>query len=385
MFKTVKSIKQTITSLSIITLVAALESCGGNPSDVKTIESNPQIDIASKFPIEENVSLIGTGGSFPAPLYQNWFAQIHQSIPNLQIDYQSMGSGTGVRQFTMGIVDFGASDVAMEDAEISRVDKGVYMLPITAGSIVIAYNVPGITELKLSREVYVDIFSGKITYWDDPKISSLNPNQQLPNLPITVVHRSDGSGTTGVFTKHLSTISQQWETDIGQGRSVEWPITTGKFIGGKRNAGVTALIQQNKGAIGYIEYGYAKNSQLPTALLENASGNYIEANSETASKTLEAVSLPDNLRAFITDPQGEDSYPIVTYTWILAYESYDDPKKAIAMETMIEYALTEGQNQSKALGYITLPLSVRKKVAMVADTISPDYDINLTEFDQTKQ
>ncbi|MGB5594268.1 MAG: phosphate ABC transporter substrate-binding protein PstS [Crocosphaera sp.] len=383
MFNTVKSSKAIITSLSILTLAVSLGACGGGSTtdggDTTSTTGGSTEGATSTLnpPLEGNVSLTGAGASFPAPLYQNWFVQLNKEVPKLQVNYQSVGSGAGVEQFTTGTVDFGASDVAMKDEEMAKVSTGVILLPVTAGSIVMAYNLPGVEGLKLSREAYVGIFDGSITKWNDPKIADANPGLELPDESITVVHRSDGSGTTGVFTKHLAAISQDWETTIGQGKSVEWPTSKGKFIGGKGNEGVTASIQQNEGAIGYVEYGYAKNNQLNMAALENASGNYIEPTDEAASKTLDAVTLPENLRAFITDPEGEESYPIVTYTWILAYKTYEDPQKAIAMEAMIQYALTQGQEQSAALGYVALPLSVREKVAAAADVISPDYEIKL--------
>ncbi|MDJ0601028.1 MAG: phosphate ABC transporter substrate-binding protein PstS [Crocosphaera sp.] len=384
MFTPVKSSKRTIiTSLSILSLAVSLAACGGGSSDAPdTTTTAPDsgsegTTTALNPPLEGNVALTGAGASFPAPLYQNWFVQLNKVVPSLQVNYQSVGSGAGVEQFTTGTVDFGASDVAMTDEEMSQVDRGVILLPVTAGSIVMAYNLPGVEGLKLPREAYVGIFDGSITNWNDPIIAEANPDLELPDQPITVVHRSDGSGTTGVFTKHLSTISQEWETTIGQGKSVEWPTTKGKFIGGKGNEGVTASIQQNEGSIGYIEYGYAKQNSIPVAELENSSGNYIAPTDDSASATLDAVTLPENLRAFITDPEGDNSYPIVTYTWILAYETYDDPQKAIAMESMVQYALTEGQQQSKQLGYVPLPPSVREKVAAAADVISPDYEIKL--------
>ncbi|MEM8777623.1 MAG: phosphate ABC transporter substrate-binding protein PstS [Cyanobacteria bacterium P01_G01_bin.49] len=386
MFKTIQSGKKTIlSSLTILTLAVSLAACGGGSSDTDTgtdTSSTPEgggetETAALNPPLEGNVALTGAGASFPAPLYQNWFVQLNKEVPSLQVNYQSVGSGAGVEQFTAGTVDFGASDVAMKDEEIEKVSKGVLLLPMTAGSIVFAYNLPGVEGLKLSREAYVGIFDGTITQWNDPIIAEANPDLELPDEAITVVHRSDGSGTTGVLTKHFSTVSGEWETTIGQGKSVEWPTSKGKFIGAKGNEGVTASIQQNQGAIGYVEFGYAENNDLAMAALENASGNYIEPNNEAASSTLDAVTLPENLRAFITDPEGENSYPIVTYTWLLAYESYDDPQKAIAVEAMVQYGLTQGQEQSAALGYVPLPPSVREKVAAAADVISPDYEIKV--------
>lgn len=347
-----KSLTRLASKTSALALTIGLAACGGGGG-------------------EQPVNLVGAGASFPAPIYQRWFQDLSNSNPNLQVDYQSVGSGAGVERFVQGLVDFGASDVAMKDEEIAQVGRGVLMLPMTAGSIVLAYNLPGVENLKLSREAYIDIFLGKIINWNDPKITKDNPGVNFPNQNITVVHRSDGSGTTGVFTQHLSSISPEWKEKVGEGKTVEWP--TG--LGGAQNDGVAAQISQNEGAIGYIEYGFAKNTGLPSAALQNKSGKFINANDESASATLAAVELPENLRAFITDPEGDNSYPIVTYTWILAYQTYEDPEKAKAVETAIEYGLNEGQQVAPELGYIPLPPNVRQKVAETADKISPDRQI----------
>ena len=352
-------------------LVTTLAACGGGA------DNDAATNGGGESPLTETVTLTGAGASFPAPLYQNWFVSAAQDDPNLKVNYQSVGSGAGVEQFTQETVDFGASDVAMKDEEMAEVGRGVLLLPMTAGSVVLAYNLPGVEGLKLSRDAYVGIKLGEITNWNDPKITADNPDLELPDKPITVVHRSDGSGTTGVFTKHLSAISPAWKDAIGEGKSVEWPTTKGKFIGGKGNEGVTAAIQQNDGAIGYVEYGYAKNNGLTMAELQNKSGNFIVPTDESAASTLSAVTLPENLRAFITDPEGEDSYPIVTYSWIMAYKDYPDPQKAIAVEAMIEYGLTKGQAASPELGYIPLPANVVEKVAEAADQISPDHSIDI--------
>ncbi|ABG52624.1 phosphate ABC transporter, periplasmic phosphate-binding protein [Trichodesmium erythraeum IMS101] len=319
------------------------------------------------------VSLLGAGASFPSPIYQRWFQDLGNSGLNLQVDYQSVGSGAGVERFTQELVDFGASDVAMKDEEISKVNRGVILLPMTAGSIVLAYNLPNVSNLKLSREAYVDILLGKIKKWNDPKIKAINPGVTLRDQKITVIYRSDGSGTTGVFTKHLSAISPEWKQTVGEGKTVQWPVG----IGGAKNDGVTAQITQTEGAIGYVEYGYAKNAGLNMASLQNKSGKYINPTFESAEATLGAVALPENLRAFISDPEGDNSYPIVTYTWILAYSKYDDAAKAQGVEKMIEYGLNEGQKVSSELGYIPLPKNVRQKVLETADKISQDYNMTL--------
>ncbi|BAY62855.1 phosphate ABC transporter periplasmic phosphate-binding protein [Calothrix brevissima NIES-22] len=368
-----------VKTLSVLALTIGLTACGGQqaPENTATKETpstttdTTATNPSKKLDLGGNISLTGAGASFPAPLYASWFTDLNKKYPNLQVNYQSVGSGAGVEQFIKGTVDFGASDVAMKDEEIQKVSKGVILLPVTAGSIVLAYNLPDVPELKLPRAVYTDILLGKIKSWDDPLIAKANPEAKLPKQPITVVYRSDGSGTTGVFTKHLSAISPEWKTKVGDGKSVKWPVG----VGAKGNEGVTAQIQQTQGAIGYIEYGYAKQNQLKFAALENKGGKFITPTDQSASKTLESVTLPADLRAFITDPEGADSYPVVTYTWILAYKKYDDAAKGKAMEALIEYALTDGQKLATELGYVPLPQPVIAKVAAAADQITPDYKI----------
>ncbi|MEH1969315.1 phosphate ABC transporter substrate-binding protein PstS [Nostoc sp.] len=368
-------------SISVLALTISLAACGGQQTPDSTATKDTPSGTATdttasspaKLDLGGNIKLTGAGASFPAPLYDTWFTDLNKKYPNLQVDYASVGSGAGVEQFIKGTVDFGASDVAMKDEEIQKVpaDKGVILLPVTAGSIVLGYNLPDVPELKLPRAVYADILLGKIKSWDDAQIAKANPGAKLPKEAITVVYRSDGSGTTGVFTKHLSAISPEWKSKVGEGKTVNWPVG----VGAKGNEGVTAQIQQTQGSIGYVEYGYAKQNSLKFAALENKGGKFIVPTEESASKTLESVTLPPNLRAFISDPEGADSYPIVTYTWILAYKKYPDAAKAKAIEAAIEYALTEGQKQATALGYVPLPQNIITKVAAAADQISPEYKI----------
>ena len=381
------------TAISAMAIALSLAACGGGstttgstPTPGDTAASPGASPVAAtgtaantKLALASDVALTGAGATFPAPLYQRWFQDFNTTNPKLQINYQSVGSGAGVEQFTKGTVDFGASDTAMNDEEIAKVppDKGLLMLPMSAGSIVLGYNLPDVPELKLPRDVYTNIFLGNITKWNDPKIAAANPGAKLPDQNITVVHRSDGSGTTGVFTKHLSAISPEWKEKVGEGKTVEWP-SAGK-LGGKGNEGVTASIQQTVGAIGYIEYGYAKNNNVQFAALENKAGNFVVYNDAAGAKTLEAVVLPENLRAFISDPEGADSYPIVSYTWMLVPKTVADPNKAKAVEAMIEYGLNEGQKVSSELGYVPLPQNVKEKVATAADGISPDYKIEVAK------
>ena len=301
--------------------------------------------------------LSGAGASFPAPLYQRWAVEYNKLHPNVQVNYQSVGSGAGVKQFTQGTVDFAASDAAMSDEEIEKVKQGVIMIPATAGSIVIAYNLPEVKDLKLSRDAYVGIFLGKITKWNDPAIAKDNPDVKLPDLPINVAFRSDGSGTTFVFTKHLSAISPDFADEVGTDKSVTWPAGAG----GKGNEGVTALVKQTPGTIGYVEYGYAVNNGLSMASLQNKAGKFVKPTDESGAATLAHVEFPENLRIWPEDPAGDDDYPIATFTWLLLYKKYSDAAKLKALQEFITYGLTDGQKFSSELGYIPLPAAVVEK------------------------
>ncbi|MCC3582732.1 phosphate ABC transporter substrate-binding protein PstS [Microcoleus sp. PH2017_30_WIL_O_A] len=379
------------TAISAMAIALSLAACGGGSTTSSS--PSPGSDTAAtpgaapvapatntKLALASDVAITAAGASFPAPLYQRWFQDFNKINPKVQINYQSVGSGAGIEQFTKGTVDFGASDTAMKDDEIAKVpaDKGVILLPMTAGSIVIGYNLPDVPELKLPRDVYTEIFQGKITKWNDPKIAAANPGAKLPDQAITVIHRSDGSGTTAVFTKHLSAISPDWKTAVGDGKTVEWP-KTGTFIGAKGNEGITAQILQTAGSVGYIEYGYAKNNNVKFASLQNKAGTFVTPTDDSASKALATVPLPENLRAFIEDPEGAESYPIVTYTWMLVPKKVADPNKAKTIEAMVEYGLNEGQKVSSELGYVPLPASVKEKVAAAADGISADYKIEVAK------
>jgi len=313
-----------------------------------------------------DMTLQGTGATFPAPLYQRWFNEYNKMHPDVEINYQALGSGAGVKQFQQGLVDFGASDAAMTDAEMAAVKNGVVLLPMTAGSIVLTYNIPGVTELKLSRAAYAGIFLGKITQWNDPAIAKSNPGVTLPDTKITVVSRSDGSGTTFVFTSHLSAISPDWQKGPGAGKAISFPVG----VAGKGNPGVTALIKQTPGAVGYVEYGYAKQTGMPMATLENKSGAFIKPDLSSGQKALAGVQLPANLRAWITDPAQADAYPIVTYTWLLCYKKYPDPKTAETLKSVILYGLSQGQTFSAELGYIPLPADTVNQVTKALAQIS---------------
>ncbi len=309
--------------------------------------------------------LSGAGATFPAPLYQRWGVEYNKLHPEVQVNYQSVGSGAGVKNFTAGVVDFGASDAAMSDAEIAKVTKGVVMIPATAGEIVYAYNLPGVENLKLSREAMAGIYLGTITKWNDPAIAKTNEGMKLPDLAIQVAYRSDGSGTTFVFTQHLSAISKDFAEKIGKDKSVTFPVG----VGGKGNEGVTALVKQSPGAIGYVEYGFAKNNGLSMASLQNKSGNFVAPDPKSGASTLAHVTLPENLRIWPVDPEGASDYPIVSFTWLLLYKKYDDAAKLKALKGFVSWGLTDGQALSEELGYIPLPAAVVEKAQAALGTV----------------
>jgi phosphate transport system substrate-binding protein len=311
------------------------------------------------------VTLQGSGASFPAPLYSRWFKDFGEKNPGIRVNYQATGSGAGVKAFIAGQTDFGASDAAMTDAEIKEAKDNVVLFPVTAGSIVLAYNLEGVAELKLSREAYAGIFLGEIKTWNDPKIAASNPGVKLPAKNITPVHRSDGSGTTFVFTQHLSAISEKWKSGPGTGTSIEWK----GGVAGKKNDGVTALITQTPGAIGYIEYGFAISSKQPMAALENKSGKFIVPTLASATSALKGVELPADMRAWVTDPAGDDVYPIVTYTWLLTKKKYDDAAKGAAVKQLLKWCLTDGQKLSESLQYVALPEAIATRVTAAVDQI----------------
>jgi phosphate transport system substrate-binding protein len=325
----------------------------------------------------DSITLQGSGATFPAPLYKRWFLEYYKAHPNVRVNYQAIGSGAGIRQFTDGLTALGASDANMSKDEVARFRevRGVepLLLPMTAGSIVLCYNLPdGPSELKLSRKAYLRIFLGEITTWDDPVIAAANPGVKLPSRDITIVRRSDSSGTTYAFTNHLKAVGddprtgQKWTPGVS--KSPGWKEG---MIGGKGNEGVAALIQQIPGSIGYLELGYAELAELPMALLENRKGAYVKATPQTSEAALKGVKLPPDFRIDIPDPEGPDAYPIVTYTWILCYSEYKDARVADTLRKVLTYCLTEGQATSKELGYIPMPPDIAAEVLKKVQTIGP--------------
>ncbi|MFN0300046.1 MAG: phosphate ABC transporter substrate-binding protein PstS [Burkholderiales bacterium] len=325
--------------------------------------------IAPMASAQDKVRLIGSGASFPFPIYAAWFKEFSKVSNGITVDYQSKGSGAGIQDLINKTVDFAASDSAMTDEQIAKVPQGVQLLPMTAGEIVLAYNLPGVKDLRLPRDVYVSMFLGKITKWNDPKIAAANPSAKLPDMPITIVRRADSSGTTFVFTNHLSAISPEWKQGPGAGNTVNWPQSD-KIVASPKNDGVTATVKQTKGAIGYIEYSFAKLSKAEVALIENKAGKYVAPGGEGGIQALANAKLPADMRLWLTDPEGDKAYPIATYTWMMFYKKYDDPKKTAAIHKMIEYCLTEGQKMSDKMGYLPLPQNVVAEVRKATSNIN---------------
>lgn len=319
----------------------------------------------------QELRLTGSGASFPYPIYSSWFKDFSKQTQGVTVDYQSKGSGAGIQDFINNTVDFAASDAAMKDEEIAKVKQGVVLLPMTAGEIVLSYNLDGVKELKLPRDVYIDIFMGKIAKWNDPRIAAANPGVKFPDQNITVVTRSDSSGTTYVFTDHLSTVSETFKSTVGQGTTVQWPKS---FVKAPKNDGVTATIKQTPGAIGYIEYGYAIATKQPMVILQNKAGKFVAPSDESGKAALAGAEFPTtplpgsdtpDLRVWVSDPAGEQAYPIATFTWMLFYKDQDDAK-AKALRDLIEYSLTKGQAMAPKMGYIPLPENVIERVRKAA-------------------
>jgi phosphate transport system substrate-binding protein len=321
-----------------------------------------------KAPPPGSIQLHGAGATFPAPLYKKWLEEHRKRRPDVLLSYDAIGSGEGTKQFIAGAVDFGASDAAMSDSQIAEVKRGVQLLPVVAGSIVLAYNLEGLGgDLRLTREVYVDIFLGKITRWDDLRIKRINPDLKLPSSDIALVVRQDGSGTTYAFTNHLSAVSEGWR-DRGPGVAtlVDW---RGNAMAARGNEGVAGRIKMSKGSIGYVEYGIARRGGLSMAWLENKAGQFIEPHGGSGLATLINTTLPENLRVFFPDPEGQDSYPIVTYSWLLLYKQYEDPQKLVALKQYVKWCLTAGQEYNESLGFVRLPPQVIVRAMDALDSL----------------
>jgi phosphate transport system substrate-binding protein len=311
----------------------------------------------------QQILINAAGATFPYPMYSKWFDEYHKKFSNLQFNYQSIGSGGGIKQVTEGTVEFGASDGPMNDKQIKEFqDKhgfGILHFPTVMGADVPVYNVAGVnTDLNFSPEALAGIFLGKITKWNDPELLKANPGAKLPAADIIVVHRSDGSGTTYIWTDYLSKISPEWETKVGRGTSVNWPVG----LGGKGNEGVSGQVQQTPNSVGYVELIYAVQNKMKTGKVKNAAGNWVQAS--LAGVTAAAASskeMPDDFRVSITNAPGKDAYPISSFTWLLIPEKIADPAKKKAIKDFLSWMLADGQNMTEPLAYARLPKAVVAK------------------------
>jgi phosphate transport system substrate-binding protein len=309
--------------------------------------------------VSQTTTLNGAGATFPNPMYSKWFSEYHKLHPNIEINYQSIGSGGGIRQVIAGTVDFGASDGPMTDDQLKESKAKILHFPTVLGADVPAYNIPGVTaELKFTPEALAGIFLGKITKWNDKAITSANPSVNLPDRDIVIVHRSDGSGTSYIWTDYLSKISPEWQGQVGKGTSVKWPVG----LGGKGNEGVAGMIRQLPGSMGYVELIYAVQNNIAYGSVKNAAGNFVKASLESVTAAAaSSPKMPADFRVSITNAPGKDAYPISSFTWLLIPEQSKDPAKGKILADFLDWMVTDGQKMTGALSYAPLPDMVVQK------------------------
>jgi len=307
--------------------------------------------------LADKLLINGAGATFPFPLYSKWFSQYNKLHPDIQINYQSIGSGGGIKQITERTVDFGASDAPFSDEQLQKA-SGVQHIPTVMGAVVIVWNLPGVQQLRIAPETLAAIYLGKVTKWNDAALKNDNPTAKLPDTAITVAHRSDGSGTTNIFTDYLSKVSPDWKSGPGKGTSVNWPAG----LGGKGNEGVTGLVKQTEGAVGYVELAYANQNKLPTAELKSHDGQWVKASLESVSAAAAKAAIPEDYRVSITDQPGDGAYPTAAFTYLLVYRDQQDAAKGSALLNFIWWAVHDGQKEAAALDYAPLPKPVVEKV-----------------------
>jgi phosphate transport system substrate-binding protein len=354
--------------LGLAVVALAAWACGSNASKQSGSDTSRAVAATNT---SSGSDLNGAGATFPNPIYSKWFSDYANKV-GVKINYQPIGSGGGIKQLQEQTVDFGASDAPMSDTELSAAKGGaVWHFPTVIGAVAIAYNVPELKEpLKLTGPVLAQIFLGKITKWNDSRIASLNAGAALPATDILVAHRSDGSGTTFIFSDYLSAVSPAWNTQPGKGKELAWPVG----IGGKGNDGVTGVIKQTPGGIGYVELAYAKQNKLPTALLQNASGQFVAPSVEGATAAAEGAvaALPSNTdyRVSIVNASGPKAYPISSFTWLLVYKNMVDAAKAKKVSDFLRWAFTDGEAEAASLDYAPLPASLVRKLTARLDSLS---------------
>ncbi|MGD1084099.1 MAG: phosphate ABC transporter substrate-binding protein PstS [Verrucomicrobiota bacterium] len=308
----------------------------------------------------------GAGATFPYPLYSKWFDEYSKVDTSVSFNYQSIGSGGGQRQILAGTVDFGASDGPMDNDSLAKAPGKLLHIPTVAGADVITYNLPGNPALQLDGPTLAGIFMGKITKWNDPTIAAQNPTAKLPATDIVVVHRSDGSGTTFIFVDYLSSVSKEWETGVGRGTAVQWPVG----LGAKGNEGVTEQVRQTPGSIGYIELVYAVQQKMPYASVKNAAGRYIVPSIQSVTAALATANIPEDFRFSMVNPPGDQAYPIAGATWLLVYQKQANPEKGKKLVEFLKWAETKGQALTTPLNYAPLPDALNARVLKEIDSIT---------------
>jgi phosphate transport system substrate-binding protein len=340
-------LRNSITSIALGAVLVVLGVCA-------LVESPSAAPAPSASPA---LLLNAAGATFPYPIYSKWFTEYNRIHPDIQINYNSIGSGGGIRQLQAGTVDFGASDAPMTDAQLSQNKVPVLHFPTVLGAVVPTYNIPGVSQnINFTGEILADIFIGKITKWNDPGLARINKGIDLPGDDIVVIHRSDGSGTSYVWTDYLSKVSNEWDTKVGRNTSVNWPVG----LGGKGNEGVAGLVKQQPGSIGYVELVYAIQNKLPYGQVKNSSGNFEKADlaAVTAAAASEIKKIPADFRVSITNASGKGAYPICSFTYLLIPSKIDDPAKKKAIKDFLHWMLVEGQNDVEGLSYAKLPKDV---------------------------
>src|SRR5438093_1008481 len=302
----------------------------------------------------QKIQIHGAGATFPYPIYSKWFAEYNKLHPDVEINYQSIGSGGGIKQLSAQTVFFGATDGPMTDEQLKSAPARILHFPTVSGAVVPAYNLPNNPQLKFSGPLLADIFLGKVKKWNDPAIAKSNPGVALPNTDVTIVHRSDGSGTSYIWCDFLSKVSPEFKQKVGVSTSVRWPVG----VGGKGNEGVSGLVKATPGAIGYVELIYASQNNIPYGSVQNAAGNFVRASLDPVTAAAAASAMPADFRVSITNAQGNDAYPISSFTWILMYQNPTDRQRARIMVDFMKWALTDGQKDAAPLGYAPLPKPV---------------------------
>jgi len=346
-----------VTTAALLAVASLTVACGGG---AKTSETSAPAATSSG-----GTQINGAGATFPNPIYSKWFSDYAKAHADVQINYQPIGSGGGIRQLTEQTVFFGASDTPMTDEQLKAAPGPVLHFPTVLGAVVPIFNLQGVTDLNFTGPMLADIYLGKVTKWNDPAIATANPGVKLPATDIAVAHRSDGSGTTFIFVDYLSKVSPEFKSKVGANASVNWPVG----VGGKGNEGVAGLVSQTPGAIGYVELIYALQSRISYGSVQNAAGEFVKASPESVTKAAAGAQIPADFRVSITNAAGTGSYPISSFTWLLLYQQPSDVARSKKMVDFVKWALTEGQKSASEIGYAPVPDAVVQREMAALNTI----------------